>query len=205
MRRRRARMISCEWNWRTRVQIETSEKVPKKTKSKKGRKTMDASFLILCGITIILMIVAYWKKGWHLPFSGLVQGGRMLWDIAPNLLLGFALAGIVQVLIPREYVAKLLGEGSGFKGILIATVAGAIAPGGPYINVPLVASFYQSGASVGPLAAFLTAWAIIPINRTLVYEIPLLGTPFAFARYVASLAFPFVIGMITSLIFRLVK
>ncbi len=187
------------------MQIETSEKVPKKTKSKKGRKTMDASFLILCGITIILMIVAYWKKGWHLPFSGLVQGGRMLWDIAPNLLLGFALAGIVQVLIPREYVAKLLGEGSGFKGILIATVAGAIAPGGPYINVPLVASFYQSGASVGPLAAFLTAWAIIPINRTLVYEIPLLGTPFAFARYVASLAFPFVIGMITSLIFRLVK
>ena len=68
-----------------------------------------------------------------------------------------------------------------------------------------MASFYKSGASVGPLAAFLTAWAIIPINRTLVYEIPLLGTPFAFARYAASLAFPFVIGMITSLIFRLVK
>jgi len=166
---------------------------------------MDISFLILCGITIILIIVAYWKKGWHLPFSGLVQGGRMFWDIAPNLLLGFALAGIVQVLIPTEYVAKLLGEGSGFKGILIATVAGAIAPGGPYINVPLVASFYKSGASIGPLAAFLTAWAIIPINRTLVYEIPLLGTPFAFSRYAASLAFPFVIGMITSLIFRLVK
>jgi len=198
-------MISCEWIWRTRVQIETSEKVPKKTKSKKGRKTMDTSFFILCGITIILIIVAYWKKGWHLPFSGLVQGGRMFWDIAPNLLVGFALAGIVQVLIPKEYVAKLLGEGSGFKGILIATVAGAIAPGGPYINIPLVASFYKSGASVGPLAAFLTAWAIIPINRTLVYEIPLMGTPFAFARYAASLAFPFVIGMITSLIFRLVK
>jgi uncharacterized membrane protein YraQ (UPF0718 family) len=185
--------------------METSKKVPKKTKSKKGRKTMDTSFFILCGITIILIIVAYWKKGWHLPFSGLVQGGRMFWDIAPNLLLGFALAGIVQVLIPREYVAKLLGEGSGFKGMLIATVAGAIAPGGPFINVPLVASFYKSGASVGPLAAFLTAWGIIPITRTLIYEIPLMGNPFSIARYAASLVFPFVIGIITSLIFRLFK
>jgi uncharacterized membrane protein YraQ (UPF0718 family) len=165
---------------------------------------MDTSFFILCGITIVLVTVAYWKKGWHLPLSGLVEGGRMCWDIAPNLLLGFALAGIVQVLIPREYIAKLLGEGSGFRGLLIATVAGAVAPGGPYINVPLVASFYKSGASVGPLAAFLTAWAIIPITRTLVYELPLMGTSFALARYAASLVFPLVIGIITSLIFRLI-
>lgn len=166
---------------------------------------MDTSFFVLCGITVILIIVAYSKKGWQLPLSGLEQGGRMFWDVAPNLLLGFALAGIVQVLIPKEYVAKLLGEGSGFKGLLIATVAGAVAPGGPFINVPLVASFYKSGASVGPLAAFLTAWGIVPIIRTLIYEIPLMGTPFAFARYAASLAFPFIIGMITSLIFRLFK
>ena len=186
------------------MQIKPSDNVREKAKTRKGRKRMDASFFILCGITIVLMTVAYWKKGWPLPLSGLVEGGRMCWDIVPNLLLGFALAGIVQVLIPREYIAKLLGEGSGFRGLLIATVAGAVAPGGPYINVPLVASFYKSGASVGPLAAFLTAWAIIPITRTLVYELPLMGTSFAVARYAASLVFPFVIGIITSLIFRLI-
>ena len=166
---------------------------------------MDASFFVLLAITVILILLGYWMKGWNLPFSGLVLGGRMFWGIAPNLLVGFALAGIVQVLIPADYIARLLGEGSGLKGLLFGTLAGVLAPGGPYVNVPIVASLYQSGAGVGPLAAFLTAWGIIPINRTLVYEIPLLGTQFAFTRYVASLIFPVVIGMVTSLIFRLIK
>jgi len=166
---------------------------------------MDISFFVLFIITVILIFIAYWIKGWNLPFSGLVQGGRMFWNVAPNLLIGFALAGIVQVLVPTEYIAKILGEGSGLKGILVATVAGALAPGGPYVNVPIVASLYKSGAGIGPLAAFLTAWGIIPLNRSLVYEIPLLGTQFALARYASSIIFPFVIGIITSFIFRLIK
>jgi len=166
---------------------------------------MDVSFLILCILTFIMILVAYWMKGWNLPFSGLVRGGQMLLDLGPSLLMGFALAGVVQVLIPNEYIALMLGEGSGLKGILIATLAGALAPGGPYINMPLVASFYKSGASIGPLAAFLTAWGIIPIHRTIIYEIPLMGVPFALARYSASIIFPFVIGIIASSIFRLFK
>jgi hypothetical protein len=191
--------------WRNKVKLKASEGIPKGMKSRGGRKKMDVSFWVLCIVTAILVFIGYRMKGWDLPLSGLVRGGGMLLDIGPNLLLGFALAGIVQVLIPNEYIAKMLGEGSGLKGILIATVAGALAPGGPYINIPLVASFYNSGASIGPLAAFLTAWGIIPINRTLVYEIPLLGTHFALARYASSILFPFVIGVITSFIFRLMK
>ena len=172
---------------------------------KKGGNKMDVSFFVLLIITVILIFIAYWMKGWNLPFSGLVQGGRMFWNVGPNLLLGFALAGFVQVLVPTEFIAKILGEGSGLKGILVATVAGVLAPGGPYVNVPLVASLYESGAGVGPLAAFLTAWGLIPINRSLVYEIPLMGIQFAFARYAASIIFPFVIGVMTSFIFRLIK
>jgi uncharacterized membrane protein YraQ (UPF0718 family) len=68
-----------------------------------------------------------------------------------------------------------------------------------------VASFYKSGASAGPLAAFLTAWGIIPINRTLVYEIPMLGSQFALIRYGASIIFPVLIGMIVSFVFKLIK
>jgi uncharacterized membrane protein YraQ (UPF0718 family) len=54
----------------------------------------------------------------------------MLWIVFPRLLVVFALAGMIQVIIPTEYVSKMIGEGSGVKGILIATVAGAFTPGG---------------------------------------------------------------------------
>jgi len=166
---------------------------------------MDVSFLMLCILAVILIIIAYFMNGWDLPLSGLVQGGRMLWTVFPRLLLGFALAGMIQVMIPTEYIAKMIGEGSGVKGILIATAAGAITPGGPYVNFPIVAALYKSGASVGPLAAYLVAWGIIPINRTLVWEIPFLGTHFAFARYLSCIIFPLVIGIITPFIFKLLK
>ncbi len=166
---------------------------------------MDTSFFVLSLIAVLLIILGYWMKGWSLPISGLTRGGRMLLDIGPNLLLGFALAGLIQVLVPTEYIAKILGEESGLKGLIVGTLAGALAPGGPYVNIPLVAVLYESGAGVGPLAAFLSAWGTIPITRTLVYEIPLLGTQFAFARYGASIVFPLIIGTITSVIFKLGK
>jgi len=166
---------------------------------------MDVSFLTLGILAVGLIIVAYFMEGWELPLSGLIQGGRMLWTVFPRLLLGFALAGIIQVMIPTEYIAQMLGEGSGGKGIVIATIAGAFTPGGPFVNFPIVAALYKSGAGVGPLAAYLTAWGIIPINRTLVWEVPFLGTHFAFARYLSCLIFPVVIGIITPFIFKLFK
>jgi uncharacterized membrane protein YraQ (UPF0718 family) len=175
------------------------------TRPKKGIKKMDASLLTLCILAVILIIVAYFMRGWDLPLSGLVQGGRMLWTVFPRLLLGFALAGMIQVMIPTEYIAKMIGEGSGIRGILIATAAGAVTPGGPYVNFPIVAALYKSGAGIGPLAAYLVAWGIIPINRTLVWEIPFLGTHFAFARYLSCIIFPLVIGILTPFIFKLLK
>ncbi|NIO04130.1 MAG: hypothetical protein GTN74_05805 [Proteobacteria bacterium] len=176
-----------------------------KTRPQKGIKKMDISFLTLCILAVTLIIIAYLMKGWHLPLSGLVQGGRMLWTVFPRLLLGFALAGMIQVMIPTEYIAKMIGEGSGLKGILIAMIAGVATPGGPFVNFPIVAALYKSGASVGPLAAYLAAWGIIPINRTLVWEIPFLGTHFAFARYLSCIIFPLFIGIITPFMFKLLK
>jgi uncharacterized membrane protein YraQ (UPF0718 family) len=175
------------------------------SRSKKGRRKMDVALLILGILAVILFIIAYLMKGWRLPLSGLFEGARMLWIVFPRLLLGFALAGMIQVMIPTEYIAQMIGEGSGLKGLLFATLAGALTPGGPYVNFPIVAALYKSGASIGPLTAYLVAWGTIGINRTLIYEIPLMGTHFAFARYLGSLIFPLLIGIVTPFIFRLFK
>ncbi len=61
----------------------------------------DTSFLVISAITGTLLVVGYWRSGVAIPVSGLVKAWEMLLDIAPNLLVGFILAGMVQVLIPR--------------------------------------------------------------------------------------------------------
>ncbi|MEM4719063.1 MAG: hypothetical protein QW330_03300, partial [Nitrososphaerota archaeon] len=45
---------------------------------------------------------------------------------------------------------------SGLKGILIGTIAGGLAPGGPYVNLPLAAALLKSGAGMGTMVAFVT-------------------------------------------------
>lgn len=103
--------------------------------------------------------MAYLMIGCDLPVSALVQTGRMLWIVFPHLIVVFALAGMIQVIIPTEYVSKMIGGGFGIKGILIAiaTVTGAFTPG-DYVNFPIVVALYKSGVNIGPLAAYLDAW-----------------------------------------------
>jgi uncharacterized membrane protein YraQ (UPF0718 family) len=109
------------------------------------------------------------------------------------------------VLVPSSAIAGLVGEGSGFQGLLIATGVGALTPGGPFLQFPLVAALMRSGASEGNVAAYLTAWSLLGMQRVLVWELPVLGPTFASVRWSASLVLPIIVGLLVPQILRLVR
>jgi uncharacterized membrane protein YraQ (UPF0718 family) len=161
------------------------------------------SILILGVATVVLLVVAYVRGGWELPLQGLRTGGELLLSIAPQLVVGFMLAGIVTVLLPRDALGSMVGADSGVTGILVATGAGILTPGGPFLQFPLVAALVASGAAPGPAAAYLTAWSLMGWHRLVIWEVPLLGTPFTVARFLVSLALPIVVGLTLPLVLRL--
>ena len=114
--------------------------------------------------------------------------------VLPHLILGFALAGFLTVLLPSEVIVRLMGEGTGLRGLLFGTLAGALTPGGPFTHFPILASFLSKGAAVGPVCAYIAAWALLGLNRFLVWELPILGPHVAFARVISSLWVPPVVG-----------
>jgi uncharacterized membrane protein YraQ (UPF0718 family) len=126
----------------------------------------------------------------------------LLLAVLPQLLIGFALAGLATVLLPSEILGRYVGPESGLGGLVIATFAGMATPGGPFVQFPLVAALAKGGAGVGPMAAFLTAWSLISWNRIVVYELPLLGTNFTLARFSVSLMVPLAVGALVPLAFR---
>jgi uncharacterized membrane protein YraQ (UPF0718 family) len=166
----------------------------------RARIKMDISLMIIVILLAVLTAFAYFTKGWSLVFSGLHLSANMVKTIWFRLLLGFLIAGMVQVLVPPEVIVGWMGAGSGFRGILVGTVAGAFTPGGPYVHFPIIAALQNSGAGMGPLAAYITAWALIPIHRTLVWELPFLGHDFVFSRLLVSLLAPIVIGLGTPIV-----
>ena len=160
----------------------------------KGRR-VNISIIVLCAMLIAMVVIALKLQGWSGVSTGFLASGRLFKTVGVQLILGFLLAGFIQVVIPSHIISAWMGEGSGFRGLLVGTVAGAVAPGGPFVQFPLLAALHRSGAALGPIAAFITAWSVIPVMRTMIYEIPLLGMPFTVARYSLSLLLPVVMGL----------
>jgi uncharacterized membrane protein YraQ (UPF0718 family) len=167
-----------------------------KTSSKTRGKVMDVTVWVMLFLAGALVVMAYMKNP-HLPVQGLKAGGKLFWDILPSLVLAFIAAGMITMVLPRELMTRWLGEESGLRGLVIATLAGSVTPGGPFVQFPIVAALLKSGAGIAPLMAYLSAWSLLGLNRILVYEIPMLGWKLALCRVTASLIFPIVIGLIT--------
>lgn len=162
---------------------------------------MDTTTLILAGVAVILLAIAFWR-GRDLPLAGLLAGGRTLWRNLPLLLLGFVVAGLAQVLIPRDLITRWLGAEAGIKGVLIGCVVGGLVPGAPYATFPLIAALYQAGASLGAVVGFVSAWALWSVSR-LPVEMALIDAKPALIRYAITFVVPPIAGLSAEAVARL--
>ena len=138
---------------------------------------------------------------WHLKGGAvfnriLAEEGELLLVVFPRVVAGLLMAGFVQVLVPKALMARWVGRGSGLKGIVIASIAGILTPGGPLTAFPLLYTLYISGAHRGALVAFITGWALLGLQRILVWELPFLGVDFVLMRFAVCIALPVLAGMV---------
>lgn len=158
--------------------------------------------VIIGALVVTVSIVAFAQGGVGRVGEGYRAGLDLALSVLPQVALGFALAGLITVVIPADLIGRWIGAESGVQGVLIATLAGVLTPGGPFFQFPLVATLARGGAGVGPLAAYLTAWSLIGLNRAIVWEFPLLGGTFTIARYAISILAPVLIGLLMPVVYR---
>jgi uncharacterized membrane protein YraQ (UPF0718 family) len=155
---------------------------------------------IVLGVIAVALVVLGRMRGTGEEIAGLRMAWEMLLQVLPLLVFAFVVAGMVQVLIPQALLAHWIGKESGLRGILVGAVAGAIAPGGPYVSLPIVASMMRAGASVGTLVAFVTGWSLWAVGR-LPLEIGILGWKLTVIRLASTLLFPPLAGLIAQTFF----
>lgn len=160
------------------------------------------SVLILGVLVLGLTLFAIFARSPAVAWEGLGGGVSLFFEILPNLVLGFLLAGLAQELLPRDWVAKYAGEDSGITGYLLATGIGACTPGGPFFQFPLVAALWKAGAGVGQITAYITAWALLGFQRVIIYEGPMMGWRYASARLATNLIAPPILGYMTGWVYR---
>ncbi len=95
---------------------------------------------------------------------------------------------------------RWVGAEFGLLGLVVATLAGTVCPGGPITIFPIAAAFIAIGADVGATVAFITSWTLLGYARALVWELPLLGADFVLWRIVAAAPLPLVAGLLARMI-----
>jgi uncharacterized membrane protein YraQ (UPF0718 family) len=163
-------------------------------------RRVDASLVILLTLVVIATGVAFWKQA-ALPLRALEASLRLFRGVWLDLVLGFLLAGLIDVLIPAPALSKWLGAERPGRGILVGWGAGLVIPGGPYLLFPVAASLLERGAAPGPLISLLTAKTLLSPIRMLTYEAPLLGWPLTLARFVPGVLLPPLMGVLGQWLF----
>ena len=119
----------------------------------------------------------------------LYKFGIGIWDMflemSPYLLLGFAFAGILHVLVPKEVITKQIGKKS-IWSILKATLLGIPLPLCSCGVIPTGVSFYKNGASKGATNAFLISTPQTGVDSILITS-SLMNWPWAIMRPIVAL------------------
>ena len=155
---------------------------------------------IIMGVIAIALLIIGYQKGGGEHILGLKSAGNILLQIIPLLIFAFIIAGMIQFIVPTEMISKWVGAESGFRGILIGTAIGGLTPGGPFVTLPIAAGLLRTGASIGTLVAFMTAWSLLAFTR-LPLEIGLLGWKFTLIRLACTFFFPLIAGLIANKLF----
>ncbi len=159
-------------------------------------KTTIVFFLLalVSGVACVIM------RGAEVVRDAVLASGSLLVFVAPQIAAGLLIGGLTQHLLSKEKAAALFGRQSGMRGLLLATFAGIVTPGGPFTSFPLVFAMWTAGADIGAVITYLTSWALLGLNRTIIWEIPFMGLHFSVLRLAVSVPLPFIAGLIGRLI-----
>jgi uncharacterized membrane protein YraQ (UPF0718 family) len=163
---------------------------------RRRRRAFDWSTASIAVLAITAAAVVYVRDGQAHFLAILNEDLWLLAGVLPKVVAGCLIAVFLTFLMPREVVARWVGEESGFLGLVVATALGAISPGGPFTIYPIAAAFFAMGADIGALVAFVTSWSLLGFTRALVWEMAFFGPHFVLWRVALSLLLPIVAGLL---------
>jgi uncharacterized membrane protein YraQ (UPF0718 family) len=120
----------------------------------------------------------------HALGHALAIAGSMTWEILWGLILGFLLAGVVQSLVRRSTIVRLLGDDRP-RTLAIAAGLGAASSSCSYAAVALARTLFRKGASFVAAMAFEIASTNLVVELGIILAL-LIGWQFTAAEFVGG-------------------
>jgi uncharacterized membrane protein YraQ (UPF0718 family) len=155
--------------------------------------------IVLWGSVAAVGFIAL-QRGRLVLTSSVREGAMDFIHIVPRIALGVIGSGFIAAVIPAEVITGWLGPDSGWLGVLTATVAGGLTPGGPVVGFSIAAVALKVGGGPPQVIAYVVAWALFAFQRMILWEIPFMPAKFVWFRAAVSLPFPFLAAALAMLI-----
>jgi uncharacterized membrane protein YraQ (UPF0718 family)/copper chaperone CopZ len=116
--------------------------------------------------------------------------------MAPYLLLGFMMAGVLHVFVPANFFERHLAK-ENFKSVLLAALIGVPLPLCSCGVIPTAISLRKDGASRGATVSFMISTPQIGVD-SIIATYSMMGLPFAIVRPIAALLTSIAGGAVTT-------
>ncbi|MCK5772895.1 MAG: permease [Thermoplasmata archaeon] len=159
---------------------------------------MNVTAIFINLIAIVGLLIAFYKNREKAMMSlkVAVKGFIKMLPMVLIIILGI---GLLLGLVSPGTISRFAGEQSGFWGVLIVGLLGAVLFIPALLSFPLAASLLDGGASISVVAAFITTLTMIG-TVTLPLEIRELGKKMALLRsgmsFLIAIIIAFIMGAI---------
>ena len=154
--------------------------------------------IILYSLAIILLAASYLKDKSKTK-KALKKAWKSFENILPELLVIMLLIGVLLAVVDHDLISSLLGESSGWFGVILASIIGAITLIPGFVAFPTAALLLKGGAGYMQIAAFVSTLMMVGIV-TLPVEVKYFGKKISYVRNVLAFMFSFIVAIVVGMV-----
>lgn len=154
--------------------------------------------IILYSLAIILLAASYLKDKSKTK-KALKKAWKSFENILPELLVIMLLIGVLLAVVDHELISSFLGESSGWFGVILASIIGAITLIPGFVAFPTAALLLKGGAGYMQIAAFVSTLMMVGIV-TLPVEVKYFGKKISYTRNVLAFMFSFIVAIVVGMV-----
>jgi uncharacterized membrane protein YraQ (UPF0718 family) len=152
------------------------------------------STIALYVIAIAALAVSFAKSRQNTKLA-LKKAWKSFENILPQFLSILIIIGIMLAILTPEQISSMIGSESGWFGVIIASVIGAITLIPGFIAFPLAAALLKSGAGYMQIAAFISTLMMVGVV-TMPVEMKFFGKKATLIRNAEAFVFSYIVAFV---------
>lgn len=156
--------------------------------------------IILYILAGVLLLCSFFKDRQKTKMA-LKKAWKSFENILPQFLSILVLIGIILAILSPEMISRVLGQQSGWIGMMIASLIGSITLIPGFVAFPLASALLKSGAGYMQIAVFISTLMMVGIV-TIPVEVEYFGRKAAILRNVMAFIFSFIVAITIGMVLR---